>query len=95
MIFYLSLPVPLSSRAVVSLLLLDDKTGRHSRKCEDTSDVSPVPSVLTSTMCIGSLIDSIVVGSAILLASPGQKEKNDEQMNTAKENSCLKHKAIK
>lgn len=66
--------MPFSSNAVLSLLLFEVRTGRHSRKCDDTRVVSPVPSVFTSTMCIGSDIDNMVVGSAILPASPTQKE---------------------
>lgn len=76
------IPVPLSSKAVASLLLLEAKTGRHSRKCEETRVVSPVPSVFTRTMCIGSHIDNMVVGSAILLASPVKRIKNVLFMDT-------------
>jgi hypothetical protein len=67
---YLLIPVPLSSRYVVSLLEEDVRTGLHSRKCDETRVVSPDASVFISTTCIGSEIDSIVVASAILPASP-------------------------
>lgn len=69
-IIHMCLPVPFNSRDVVNLLEPDARTGLHSRKCDDTRVVSPEPSVFTSTTCIGSQIDNIVVASAILLASP-------------------------
>ena len=64
------IPVPLSSTDVVNLLAVDDNTGRHSRKCDDTRVVSPVWSVFISTTWIGSQIDNIAVLSAIFPASP-------------------------
>ena len=48
----------------------DASTVLHSKKLDEIRVVSPEASVLIRTMWMGSLIDNIVLASAILPASP-------------------------
>lgn len=70
------LPVPFSSSIMDILFPEDANTVLHSKKLEDTRLVSPEASVLISTMWIGSLMDNMVLASAILPASPTEQSTN-------------------
>ena len=65
-------PTPRSSMAMLVLPCGAQSTVRQSKKCEDTSTVSPDVSVLISTMWMGSHMESIVEHSAILFPFPGK-----------------------
>ena len=77
----LLIPTPSSSTGIACLPSDVLRTVLHSRKWEDTKEVSPAASVLISTRWTGSRNDSSVVVSAILAASPADihhQEQNAE-----------------